>query len=151
MDTIDKHMQHLFNASNGLRSASRGGVYLVWTDDPRSYDNIAEALTKRTEICVRAHTFEDVCAAILDKKNIIKGLILDCPSNQAYSCSFKDVCIESVEWIRSEDPTLPLIFYTPSIACVEKIRNDNPRLSPVLKGDLDGLMVALGLDTQQGC
>lgn len=151
MDSIEKHMQHLFNASRGVRSASRGGVYVIWTDDPREFDSISIMLNQRNETCKRAHTFEDVIACVLDKELIIKGLILDCPAIESENCSYQSVCVESINWIRSEDPTLPLIFYTPSIECVEKIRNNHPRLSPVLKGNLDGLMVALGLDSQQGC
>jgi len=144
VDSIDRQMQEFFKKSSSFRAESRGGAYLIWTDDLEDFYIIRNSLIQYGQECEYAHTVEDILKQLDNKK--IKTLILNCPSYDSNEeCEYKEECKNSIEIIRKRDPLLPMIFYTPNPTCLNTIMEKNPRLTPVLKGDLDTLLYVLGL------
>jgi hypothetical protein len=145
MDTIDLHMQNFFKKSNSFKSESRGGIYLVWSDDIQSFLNIEDVLSKYKQSVKRVQTLQQILTELSNKEYNIKALILDCPFNNIKDCQYKQECINSIKEIRKRDPTLPLISYTSGVECLQKLLENDPRLTPVLKGNITDLIDTLGL------
>ena len=146
VDTIDRQMRKFFVKSASFRSESRGGIYLIWTDDIEDFYIIKNSLLTYNQICERANTISDILKQLNNKEKTIKALIIDCPIyDKNEMCSYEKECKYSVEIIRQQDPLLPMIFYTPNLTCLISVMEKDPRLIPILKGDTNSLLHALGL------
>jgi hypothetical protein len=134
---FDNVLRHFFYSGRMSRmSARHGDVYLVVDNSTDDIFSICTLIEENGGKAISASCIDEGKRAIYGLGERLLCVVID---NSHY---------ELASWVRENFPNLPIVLYTGFPGVREKEMVENPQLTPVRKGDIEELLIAIRLKNE---